>query len=151
MIALLAIAVTVATAPPSPTPAPRPIVERVLRLAAHDTGVRLGLLRAVAVHESAMQSNALSKAGAVGVMQTLPEVAHEHGCFSIHDVRCEIYAGARYLAKLLNFYHGNVRLSLAAYNAGPGAVRRFHGVPPYAETRAYVQSILADITIGEHR
>ena len=128
-----------------PPPAPPAYVERVLRLASADVGVPHSLLHAVAVHESALQSNAKSKANAIGVMQTLAQTAHENGCAQVKEVRCEIYAGARYLSSLLIRYHGHTNLALAAYNAGPGAVDRYHGIPPFKETKNYVRIILADL------
>jgi soluble lytic murein transglycosylase-like protein len=128
----------------SATVVPVEVVERILRMAAHDTGVSPRLLRAVADHESGLDPSAISDAGALGVLQTLPEVARDEGCSTIQDVRCEVYAGARHLARLLAAYRGNVTLALAAYNAGPGAVARYHGVPPYPETRAYVAGIVAE-------
>ena len=134
-----------ATLPPTPPPIPVATVEKMVALAAHDTGVPARLLRAVADRESALDSSAISDAGAVGVLQTLPSVAAERGCVRITDARCEIYAGARQLALLLHAYHGDRKLALAAYNAGPGAVAKYHGVPPYPETVSYVAGIIAEV------
>jgi len=134
-----------AVMPPPPSPIPVATVTRMVALAAHDTGVPARLLRAVADHESALDSSAVSDAGAVGVLQTLPEVAAERGCSRVTDPRCEIYAGARQLALLLDAYHGDRKLALAAYNAGPGAVAKYHGIPPYPETRNYVAAIIAEV------
>jgi soluble lytic murein transglycosylase-like protein len=86
-----------------------------------------------------LRRNAVSAAGGVGIMQTLPQAAHETGCANGRDVRCEIHAGARDLARLPTRH---LRLALAAYDAGPGAATRFGGVPPYAENRAYVTGIV---------
>ena len=131
--------------PPSPPPLSRKTVERILHLASHDVGVDLDLLHAVAVHESGLRSDAISSAGAIGVLQTMPETAAQEGCAHPEDPVCGIYAGARHLARVLNLYHGDVTLALAAYNAGEGAVSKYHGVPPYAETQGYVRAILSDV------
>ena len=132
--------------PPPRTPVvSRATVERILRLAAHDVGLDPTLLRSVATHESALRPDAISPVGAVGVLQTMPATARAECCTHPEDPFCGIYAGARHLARVLRRYHGDVRLALAAYNAGEGAVDHFHGVPPYRETQNYVAAIIADV------
>ncbi len=110
-----------------------------------DAGARHGvdprLLAAVAARESAFNPNARSRVGACGVMQLMPTTARYLGVSNVFDARENVMGGARYLRTLLDTFHGDLDLTLAAYNAGPGAVQKFNGVPPYAETRAYVTSI----------
>ena len=150
MLGALVLAVGLVVPPSLQKPAVHPaaplaFVLRVLGYAAHDVGLDIRLLRAVARHESGYISNAVSKTGAVGVLQLEPATALENGCTDTFDARSNVYGGARYLARLLKRYRGDVRLAVAAYNAGPAAVDRFGGVPPYAETKAYVASVLADL------
>jgi soluble lytic murein transglycosylase-like protein len=104
-------------------------------------GVDPRLLAAVAARESAFNPNAVSRVGACGVMQLMPATAQYVGVSNVFDARENVMGGARYLRKLLDTFHGDLDLTLAAYNAGPGAVQKFKGVPPYAETRAYVAAI----------
>jgi soluble lytic murein transglycosylase-like protein len=104
-------------------------------------GVDPRLLAAVAARESAFNPNAVSRVGACGVMQLMPSTAQYLGVANVFDARENVMGGARYLRKLLDTFHGDLDLTLAAYNAGPGAVQRFKGVPPFAETRAYVSTI----------
>lgn len=99
------------------------------------------LIRAVIRAESAFDPSVISRAGAQGLMQLMPAVGEQFGVVDPFDPRQNILAGARYLKQLLQRYHGNVDLALAGYNAGPGAVARFRGVPPFAETRNYVNKI----------
>ena len=109
--------------------------------AARSAGVDARLLRAVAWTESRGRQSALSVKGAVGTMQLMPGTAAELGV-DARDADANINGGARYLARQLARF-GTVPLALAAYNAGPGAVTRWGGIPPYAETRSYVASIMA--------
>jgi soluble lytic murein transglycosylase-like protein len=99
------------------------------------------LIRAVIHAESGFNPKARSKAGAQGLMQLMPETATELGVGNVWLPQQNIQAGSAYLASLLQQFNGNRRLALAAYNAGPGAVSRHGGVPPYAETRAYLQRV----------
>ncbi|MFC5381507.1 transglycosylase SLT domain-containing protein [Aquipuribacter nitratireducens] len=102
-----------------------------------------GLLEAVARRESGMRSDAVSPAGAIGLMQLMPGTARELGV-DPRDPVASIDGAARYLRQQLNAF-GTLELALAAYNAGPGNVRRYDGIPPFAETHAYVSAILADL------
>jgi soluble lytic murein transglycosylase-like protein len=113
----------------------------IMTEAAAQHGVDPRLLAAVAARESRFNANAVSPVGACGVMQLMPATAHYLGVANVFDARENVMAGARYLRTLLDTFHGDLDLALAAYNAGPGAVQRYNGVPPYAETRAYVRAI----------
>ncbi len=114
--------------------------EIISRYAAqHD--VSPALVKAVIHAESAFNPQARSKAGAQGLMQLMPATARELGVSSPFDPEQNIEAGVRYLAQMLRSFNHDVRLATAAYNAGPGTVRRYRGVPDYAETRAYVERV----------
>jgi soluble lytic murein transglycosylase-like protein len=99
------------------------------------------LLEAVAYVESRFNQQAVSKAGAVGVMQLMPATAAELGVDPTHP-EGNIRGGAEYLRRMVTLFGNNLELALAAYNAGPSAVQRYGGVPPYAETRAYVDAVM---------
>jgi soluble lytic murein transglycosylase-like protein len=104
-------------------------------------GVDPRLIAAVAHRESAFNPRAVSVVGAGGLMQLMPATARYLGATDVFDARQNVNAGARYLRVLLDTFHGDLDLTLAAYNAGPGAVQKYNGVPPYRETRAYVAAI----------
>lgn len=99
------------------------------------------LIRGVMRAESSFDPTVVSPAGAQGLMQIMPALALELGVTDPFDPRQNIMAGARYLRQLLDAHHGNLRLALASYNAGPGNVARYKGVPPFKETRNYVKKI----------
>ncbi len=107
------------------------------------SGTPPGLVRAVMMAESDGDPTAISLAGAQGLMQLMPGTASRCGVSDAFDPTQNVRCGAAYLKELLDRYHGNVTLAVAAYNAGPGAVDRYHGVPPYPETRAYVARVIA--------
>jgi len=109
--------------------------------AATTAGVDPRLMVAVAGRESAYRSNAISPVGACGLMQLMPKTARFLGVQNIFDERENVFAGARYLKTLLDTFNGDLDLTLAAYNAGPGAVAKYRGVPPYRETVAYVANV----------
>ena len=111
--------------------------------AARTHGVDPRLVAAVARRESAWNANAVSSVGACGIMQLMPATAKYLGVTNIMDPRENIFAGTRYLRTLLDTFHGDLDLTLAAYNAGPGAVAKHRGVPPYGETKAYVAAVRA--------
>jgi soluble lytic murein transglycosylase-like protein len=114
-----------------------------IQQAADTTGVESELLRAVIVVESAFDHQAISSAGAGGLMQLMPQTAARYGVTDVFDPQDNISGGARYLRDLIGLYKGNVELVLAAYNAGEAAVDRYGGkVPPYPETLAYVPRVL---------
>ena len=109
--------------------------------AAHKYKLNPAMIKAVMQTESAFNAVAVSPVGALGLMQLMPEVAAELGADDPMDPRQNIMAGARYLRQLLDQHRGNVKLALASYNAGPGAVAKYHAVPPFKETRNYVRRI----------
>ncbi len=112
-----------------------------IRAASIEYGVDEAFLRAVIHAESAFNPRALSVKGAQGLMQLMPATASDMGVLDAFDSDQNIRGGARYLSLLLHNFNGNERLAAAAYNAGPGAVQRYQGVPPYAETRVYVERV----------
>ena len=99
------------------------------------------LIHAVMQAESAFHPYVVSRAGAEGLMQLMPELADEMGVSDAFDPRENIMGGVRYLKRLLDYHDGNIDLALASYNAGPGNVVRYGGVPPFRETRNYVKTI----------
>ena len=105
-------------------------------------GVDAKLVRAVIQVESAYQERAKSRKGAMGLMQLMPETARQYAVADPYEPESNIEAGIKHLKSLLQRFAQNVPLALAAYNAGEATVRRFGGIPPYPETRAYVTSIL---------
>ncbi len=105
-------------------------------------GVDPSLLRGVMIAESGGDPTAVSPAGAQGLMQLMPETARGLGVRNPFDPAQSVRGGAQYLRTLLDRFGGDVERALAAYNAGPGAVERYDGVPPYAETQSYVRRVL---------
>lgn len=130
------------TAHVSPANSARGDIESLVVAAANRHKVDANLALAVAVAESGLQPQAVSPAGAVGVMQLMPETARDLGVRNIEDPRENIDGGVRYLKQMLTAFDGDVVKAVAAYNAGPEAVNRYGGVPPYPETRAYVDRVL---------
>jgi soluble lytic murein transglycosylase-like protein len=118
------------------------VYRQPFRDAARLTGVDEAWLRAIAHVESGFAADAVSPKGAVGVMQLMPETAADYDVTDRTDPNQSIQAGARHLRDLIRRYPGDLRRVAAAYNAGTGAVDQFRGVPPYAETQAYVEKAL---------
>ncbi len=100
------------------------------------------LLKAVIKAESGFNSKAVSPAGAAGLMQLMPGTARGLGVNDVFDANQNIEGGAKYLKGLLDRFDGDKKLALAAYNAGPNAVKKYGGIPPYRETQAYVKRVL---------
>ncbi len=137
---------------PAPAAVPVPVappaiaaVKKNPRELINDAAARNGLppkfVHSVVAAESAYKVDAVSPKGAIGLMQLMPGTAQTYGA-DPHDPGQNVEAGAAYLRELLIKYNGDANKALAAYNAGPGAVDKYQGVPPYAETRTYVERVL---------
>ena len=126
------------------TTASKSQILNVVNQIAEKHGVDEKLVQALIKQESGFNPNAKSKAGAMGLMQLMPSTAKNLGVQDPYNVVQNVEGGVKYLKSMLNKYNGNVILALAAYNAGPGAVDKYDGVPPYKETQNYVRNILAN-------
>lgn len=128
-------------------------MDAIFAEAAERYNVPLNLLKAIGKAESGFNANAVSPAGAQGVMQLMPATAKSLGVDDPFDARSNIMGGARYIAEKLNQYNGDIELALAAYNAGSGNVAKYGGVPPFTETRNYIARIKSymngDLTTGK--
>jgi soluble lytic murein transglycosylase-like protein len=113
-----------------------------LRQVATQYALDMALIKAVARAESCFDPLAVSRAGARGLMQLMPDTAKEMGVTDIHDKTQNLHGGAKYLSQMLSRYSADTHLALAAYNAGPGNVDHYQGVPPFPETRRYIASVL---------
>lgn len=109
--------------------------------AAQQYGVSSSLVRAIIHAESSFNIKAISKQGAKGLMQLMPATAKELGVQDAFNPQQNIFGGVQYLAQLLQIFNGNIKLATAAYNAGPGAVKKYGGIPPYSETKVYVERV----------
>lgn len=116
-------------------------IERIVHEAADRHNVDPALVRAVIETESNWNPSAVSRKGAVGLMQLMPTTAQRFGVNDFYTPQQNVEAGVKYLKTLLERYDGNLDLALAAYNAGEGAVDRAHGIPRFRETRNYVQKV----------
>lgn len=126
----------------SNSPQSQNAVRQHIQLAATRFGVDRNLVDAVAWQESRYNPRALSTAGAMGVMQLMPGTARQLGVRNPQDVEQNVVGGTAYLRQQLERFGNNVPLALAAYNAGPGAVIKYGGIPPYRETQDYVRQIM---------
>jgi len=118
-------------------------VDRIIDAAAREHGVSRHLIRAIIETESEFDPLAVSSRGACGLMQLMPGTVRRFGVADCFDVRENVAGGTRFLKVLLTRYQGSIALSVAAYNAGEGAVARHRGIPPYGQTRAYVRRVQA--------
>ena len=116
-------------------------VEEIIERYALANRLEKALVKAVIKAESDYNPRAVSSKGAQGMMQLIPETAREMKVVDPFDPEDNIRGGTRYLRKMLDLFNGNTDLAIAAYNAGPGAVRQHGGIPPYTETRNYVQRV----------
>ncbi|MBZ5696435.1 MAG: lytic transglycosylase domain-containing protein [Acidobacteriia bacterium] len=119
----------------------------LIHVAAQKHGVDERLVAGVIAAESNFDPKAVSRKRALGLMQLLPNTAAQYSVTNVFDPAQNIDAGTHYLKDLLARYRGNLRLALAAYNAGPEMVDRYGGIPPFAETRNYVRQITTSLTL----
>jgi soluble lytic murein transglycosylase-like protein len=124
--------------------------EGLIREAAALYRLDSSLIRSIMQAESAFDPSAVSRAGAMGLMQIMPDIADAFGVVHPFDPRENIMAGARLLRELLDQHHGNVKLAIASYNAGPTAVSDYGGVPPFRETLGYVKKVTNLIADARH-
>ncbi|MGB8266996.1 MAG: lytic transglycosylase domain-containing protein [Candidatus Velthaea sp.] len=124
-------------------PVPPAQIDALVQQNATTWQVDPALVKAVIANESGFNANATSKVGARGLMQLMPATASSLGVRDAYDPAQNVAGGTRYLRGLLDRFNGDPKLAIAAYNAGPGAVEKYGGVPPYAETQNYVQNVLS--------
>ncbi|MBQ7076767.1 MAG: lytic transglycosylase domain-containing protein [Lachnospiraceae bacterium] len=117
-------------------------LEEYFQEAADKYGVDVNFLKAIAKQESDFQPNCTSRAGAMGIMQLMPETAKSLGVTDAYDPKQNIMGGAKFISELLKKYNGDKELALAAYNAGPNNVKKYGGIPPFAETQDYVKKVM---------
>jgi Transglycosylase SLT domain len=138
--------------PPVPMAGTFPVVSEAMSLgelvehASQRNKVDAELVLSVIRAESAFRTNAVSAKGAQGLMQLMPQTAAQLGVRDALDPAANVEGGTRYLRQLLDRYNNDLSKALAAYNAGPGPVDQYHGVPPYSETRAYLAKVIADFS-----
>jgi soluble lytic murein transglycosylase-like protein len=127
-----------------------PALDRIIFRAGGRHGIDPRFIHAVIWQESKYKPKAVSHAGAQGLMQLMPATARRFGCYDRNDVGANVEAGTKYLKWLLKRFNGDVGLALAGYNAGEGAVDKYHGIPPYNETQNYVRKIVANYGKTNH-
>ncbi|MDD3992101.1 MAG: lytic transglycosylase domain-containing protein [Desulfobacteraceae bacterium] len=117
-------------------------IEASIKKAADKYGLSPALIQSVIKAESNFQVDAVSSAGAQGLMQLMPATAKELGVVDVFDIDANVDGGTRYLKQMLDQFGGDIKLALAAYNAGPGTVQRYGQIPPYRETRNYIDRVM---------
>jgi soluble lytic murein transglycosylase-like protein len=133
-------------APGAPAMVPPAQIDSLVNDNAQAQDVDPALIKAIIANESGFNANATSNVGAQGLMQLMPGTAAGLGVTDSYDPAQNVAGGTKYIKGLLQRFNGDVRLAVAAYNAGPGAVEKYGGVPPYAETQNYVQNVLSSYT-----
>jgi soluble lytic murein transglycosylase-like protein len=136
---------SLAPAADAPAPVPDAEIDSLVQQNAQIWQVDPALIKSVIANESSFNANATSPVGAQGLMQLMPETAASLGVRNPYDPAQNVAGGTRYLRSLLDRFNGDTRLAVAAYNAGPGAVEKYGDVPPYSETRNYVQNVLGSL------
>jgi soluble lytic murein transglycosylase-like protein len=131
-----------AASPSKASSGPKAAIDAIVQRAAARHGLDPALVRSVITAESDYDPTCHSHAGAMGLMQLMPETCRDYGITDPYDIAQNIEGGCRELQEHMKQFGGNVELALAAYNAGPGAVRRYGGIPPFRETRAYVPKVM---------
>jgi soluble lytic murein transglycosylase-like protein len=137
------------TAPDASAPVPPEQIDRLVQQNADVWQVDPALIKSLIANESSFDAHATSRVGAQGLMQLMPETAATLGVRNPYDPAQNVAGGTRYLRSLLDRFKGDTRLAVAAYNAGPNAVEKYGDVPPYAETKNYVQNVLG--SLGRYR
>jgi soluble lytic murein transglycosylase-like protein len=127
----------------APAMVPPAQIDSLVNENAGSQNVDPALVKAIIANESGFNANATSNVGAQGLMQLMPGTAQGLGVTDAYDPAQNVAGGTKYIKGLLDRFNGDVRLAVAAYNAGPGAVEKYGGIPPYAETQNYVQNVLA--------
>ncbi len=126
--------------------------QKIINKYSHQYGVDSRLITAIITSESCFKIKARSHKGAVGLMQLMPRTAKRWGIKNRRNPDQNIHGGTRYIAHLLNRFNGNVKLAIAAYNAGEGNVDKHHGIPPFKSTRKYVKNVvLVYSKLGGHK
>ncbi|MEK3887395.1 lytic transglycosylase domain-containing protein [Bacillus sp. FSL K6-3431] len=116
-------------------------IENIINKAADKYNLPAKLIKSIIKHESNFNPSVVSHAGASGLMQLMPGTARGLGVIDIFDPEQNVMGGSKYIRNMLDKYNGNIELALAAYNAGPGNVSKYDGIPPFKETQAYVKKV----------